>query len=223
MLSYLDQIIFPKRCEIIEIIPSQRYVYPIFKNGSSSLYQQAKISNWRIRLNEQIRRCNIIDVVIKDPQQRFLSGINTFIQWTIRDHPELDADTVAWFAQQYPYLDRHYATQFMWLVNLARYLDPEAQLRFLSMADLDQLTQMNRPPDCGFQEITQLVETQIMQLPNYQMYQKLDQIIVEHCMGKSLTFKELIIVLKEQDRVAYDFVVGHSQQILGPIHALSQT
>jgi len=55
------------------------------------------------------------------------------------------------------------------------------------------------------------------------MYQKLDEIIVEHCMGKSLTFKELIIVLKEQDRVAYDFVVGHSQQILGPIHALSQT
>ena len=58
MLSHLDRIIFPDRCEVIEVIPSQRYVYPIFKNGRSSLYITAEKNNWRIRLNDQIKKIN---------------------------------------------------------------------------------------------------------------------------------------------------------------------
>jgi len=33
MLSRLDDVIYPNRCEVIEIEPSQRYIYPIFKNA----------------------------------------------------------------------------------------------------------------------------------------------------------------------------------------------
>ena len=56
MLSPLDRIIFPDRCEVIEVIPSQRYVYPIFKNGRSSLSEAADKNNWRIRINNQIKK-----------------------------------------------------------------------------------------------------------------------------------------------------------------------
>jgi hypothetical protein len=42
MLSQLDHIIYPDRCEVYEIVPSQRYFYPIFKNGSSSIMMTAQ-------------------------------------------------------------------------------------------------------------------------------------------------------------------------------------
>jgi hypothetical protein len=222
MLSYLDRIIFPNRCEVLEIIPSQRYVYPIFKNGSSSLHKQAEQSNWRVKINEQISRCHIIHVVIRDPQERFVSGVNTFIQWTMRDHPDLDINTVSWFAQQYLFLDRHYATQFMWLLNLARYLGPDAKLCFLSMLDFDQLTQIHKPPG-NIQPATESLITQIKQSGNYEMYQRLDTVIYNYCVGKTMTFAQVITELQTQDPAAYDFVVGHCQHILKPTYALPQT
>ena len=128
MLSHLDFIIFPDRCEVIEVIPSQRYFYPIFKNGSSSVYEQAKLSKWRIYLNDQIKKLQTIDVVIRDPEQRFMSGMNTFVAQTIEKNPTLDLDTIKWFTKNYLHINRHYSMQFSWLLNLARYLDSNAKL-----------------------------------------------------------------------------------------------
>ena len=143
MLSHLDRIIFPDRCEVIEVVPSQRYVYPIFKNGRSSLTIVAEKNNWRISLNDQIKRINSIDVILRDPQDRLISGINTFIQHTLRDNPDLDPHTVEWFALNYISLNRHYASQFAWLLNLARYLNPDAKLNFLSMSAIGEITGRN--------------------------------------------------------------------------------
>ena len=120
MLSNLDRILFPDRCEVIEVVPSQRYVYPIFKNGSSSIHTESQRQGWRVQVNEQIRRINSIDVIIREPRGRLLSGINTYIQIVLRDNPKLDPVTVEWFALNYLYLNSHYCPQFMWLINLSR-------------------------------------------------------------------------------------------------------
>jgi hypothetical protein len=119
MLSHLDRILFPDRCEVREIISSQRYVYVIFKNGHSSINVSRLIDPQRIYINQQILKTKHIDVIIRNPGDRLLSGINTFIQHTLRDNPGLDKNTVEWFALNYLSLDRHYASQFVWLLNLA--------------------------------------------------------------------------------------------------------
>ena len=188
MLSHLDRIIFPDRCEVIEVIPSQRYVYPIFKNGRSSLYITAEKNNWRIRLNDQIKKINNIDIILRNPQERLISGINTFVQMTIRDNLSLDKNTVQWFAQNYLYLNRHYCSQFVWLVNLARYLDVNATLNFLSMADINTITPLNKQP-VAIPATNELI-AEIHQIQNNEMYQRIDAVIFE-CIGQSLTFKEL--------------------------------
>jgi hypothetical protein len=219
MLSYLDRIIFPDRCEVIEVIPSQRYVYPIFKNGKSSLDFAIIENNWRIRLNDQIKKINSIDVILRNPKERLVSGINTFIQHTLRDNPGLDKRTVHWFAQNYLYLNRHYCSQFIWLVNLARYLNSDAKLNFLSMNDLGTITKFDEKP-YGIEQADETLIAQVNQIKNNEMYQRIDMIIFG-CIGQSLTFGQLLQHIKNSDVEAYEYVIGYAQQILKSTYALS--
>jgi len=220
MLSHLDCIIFPDRCEVIEIVPSQRYVYPIFKNGSSSLYEQAKRSKWKIKVNEQIKKLPEVHIILRDPRQRLISGFNTFVQHVIRDNPELDKHTVSWFAKNYLFLDRHYCPQFFWLVNLSRYMSADSVLSFHNMEDIKNLTQLHKKPP-GLEPATVDIIQQVDSIPNIEMYQRLDQLLFDQCLGQSMTFGELLKTLYEQDFTAYDWVIGRSKRILNPIYVLS--
>jgi hypothetical protein len=221
MLSHLDRILFPDRCEVIEIIPSQRYVYVIFKNGHSSFLSYRLKNNCQILINQQIQKINNIDIVIRNPQDRLISGINTFIQYTLRNNPKLDSSTVEWFAQNYLYLNRHYCPQFSWLLNLARYLDTDTKLNFLSMADIGTITGLDEKP-VGVTTAPDELINQIALIKNNEMYQRVDMVIFE-CIGQSLTFSELLKHIKKSDPDAYNYVIGYAQQILNPIYALSQT
>jgi hypothetical protein len=219
MLSYLDRILFPDRCEVIELEPSQRYVYVIFKNGYSSFSSYRLKNNCRILINQQIQKLNNIDIVIRNPQERLISGINTFVQYTLRNNSGLDPSTVEWFAQNYLHLNRHYCTQFSWLLNLARYLDTNTKLNFLSMADIDTITGLNKKP-VGITEAPDELINQIAVIKNNEMYHRLDMAVFE-CIGQRLTFSELLKHIKNSDPDAYNYVIGYAQQILSPTYVLS--
>jgi len=219
MLSHLDRILFPDRCEVIEIVPSQRYVYVIFKNGHTSFFTPQKKNNWPIRINQQIQKINTIDVIIRNPKDRLISGINTFIQHTLRDNPTLDPATVEWFALNYVSLNRHYASQFAWLLNLARYLNPNATLNFLPMSTIGEITGRNSKPEGVHPADSTLVE-KILLIKNNEMYQRIDTAIFK-CIGQSLTFEQLLTHVKSTDPVAYEYVIEYSQQILNPTYVLS--
>lgn len=215
MLSHLDCIIFPDRCEVIEVIPSQRYVYPIFKNGQSSIQSSAKDNNWHTLINQQIKKCNTIDIFLRDPGERLISGISSFIHTTLRDQPNLDPHTIQWFAENYLYLNRHYATQFLWIVNLARYMNPECRLNFLGMDDLKTITDfVERPYDHMFP-----IKTPVK---NQEMYERIDKILIDS-IGSSMTFSELITLIQQKDTHAYEWVIGRSQRILNPTYVLPKT
>jgi len=219
MLSHLDRILFPDRCEVLEVVPSQRYVYIIFKNGHSSFFTPQKKNNWPIRINQQIQQINTIDVIIRNPRDRLISGINTFIQHTLRDNPSLDPATVEWFALNYMSLNRHYASQFVWLLNLARYLNSSAKLNFLPMAAIGEITGRDLKPEGVLPANTALIE-KISSIKNNEMYQRIDTVIFE-CIGHSLTFKELLQHIKITDPAAYEYVIEYAQQILNPTYVLS--
>jgi hypothetical protein len=148
-----------------------------------------------------------------------VSGINTFIQHTLRDNPGLDLNTVEWFALNYLSLNRHYASQFVWLLNLARYLNPNAKLNFLPMSAIGELTGRNSKPDGVLPANTSLIE-KISFIKNNEMYQRIDTVIF-NCVGQSLTWQELLQKIKSADPMAYEYVVGYSQQILNPTYVLS--
>lgn len=222
MLSYLDCIIFPDRCEVIEVVPSQRYVYPIFKNASSSLYWQARQHNLKIKINEQIKKINNIDVLLRDPQERLISGLNTFVQHVIRDNPELDQTTVLWFAKKYLFLDRHYCPQLFWLINLFRYMSTNSTVTLKHVSDIEQYTQFHRKPP-GILEVTKETVEQANSIPNIEMYQRLDQVLFNECINQPMTSEQVLIKLRQRDPQAYDWVIGRSQQILKSTYVLPKT
>jgi len=219
MLSHLDRILFPDRCEVREIISSQRYVYVIFKNGHSSINVSRLTDPQRIHINQQILKLNSIDVIIRNPKDRLISGINTFIQHTLRDNPDLDTSTIEWFALNYLSLDRHYASQFVWLLNLARYLNSDAKLNLLPMSAVGEITGKNIKPDGVLSASVRLID-KIFLIKNNEMYQRIDTAIFG-CIGQSLTFKELLQHIKTADPAAYEYVIEYAQQILNPTYVLS--
>lgn len=218
MLSHLDFIIFPDRCEVIKL-PSQRYFYPIFKNGSSSVTEQAKQSKWKIYFNEQIKKISDIDVVIRDPQQRFVSGINSFVVQTMHVNPELDRSTVIWFAKKYLHINRHYCMQFSWLLNLARYLDPSAKIHLHGLDYVKQITnRVSNPWGSKDQNLT----TELLSLPHQEMYNRVDQVLL-NAVGQSMTFCEIITMLQTQDPLAYQQVIVKAQNIINPTYVVPKT
>lgn len=197
MLSRLDDIIYPNRCEVIEIEASHRYIYPIFKNGSSSITEYAAKQKYKILLNEQIKRIDTIDVVLREPAARYVSGIKTFVHNIKRDNPALDLATILYFAENYLFLNRHYAPQLSWLVQLSRYTTADTKLKLVGMESLGDYTPLSvSPPE------TVAIDYKISSNIHNEMYIRLDNLLM-NLIGQELTFTEILEYIKQQDPVAY--------------------
>jgi hypothetical protein len=201
MLSRIDDIIYPNRCEVVEFKDLQRFVYPIFKNGSSSLREYANQQNYKILFNEQIRKLSTIDVILRDPMDRFLSGFNSYVYNTKTENPNLDLDTIIYFAETYLFLNRHYAPQLSWLINLFKYTNNQAVLHLHDMFSLNKFT----PLSIKSNETNMLSPEVVNRLKNNihnEMYQRLDYLLLE-LVGKDVTADEILVYLKSQDPIAY--------------------
>jgi hypothetical protein len=206
MLSRIDEIIYPNRCEVIEIEPSQRYIYPIFKNGHSSLVYHARDEKFKILINEQIKRLDVIDVVLRNPVDRFIVGVNAYVYNEKLEHPQLDVKTIIYFAETYLFLNRHYAPQISWLLNLNRYTSPTAKLRLHDMSALSEFTPLTRRP----YEDNMLSESDIARLKlnsHNEMYLKLDQLLID-LIGQELTFSEILKYINTKEPGIYKRVLS---------------
>ena len=201
MLSRIDDIIYPNRCEVIEIEASQRYIYPIFKNGSSSLTEYARQQGYKTLLNEQIKQISIIDVVLRDPMSRFLSGFNTYVHNIKKENSQLDVDTIIYFAENYLFLNRHYAPQLSWIINLSKYTNKQAVLHLHDRSALQKFTPLSIKPDETNMLSGEIIDNLKNNIHN-EMYQRLDHLLLE-LVGKEITIVEILSHLKSQDPIAY--------------------
>ena len=105
-------------CTVVGI--GQHTVYPIFKVGSSSLFAVAD----KTYTNREIRACDHIDIMIRDPGDRFVSGINEYSRQN-----NLDVEQTWGLAEQGKLVDRHFAPQFVWLFHLYKFYKGTVTLR----------------------------------------------------------------------------------------------
>ena len=190
MRTALDTELFPDLCEVVEIPLHNQWVYLIHKNGNSSLRFQQTRDNLAVFTNNQIRTLDYIDVYIRNPRARYVSGVNTYLQHLQRDHPELDLSTAFWFAKQYKFLNTHYLPQFHWLANLSRYLRTDTKIRIRNFKDFGAITDFKSraevtPPSQDF--VTKLLKDN----HSIELWLYLDQILLD-LAGQEFTWSELL-------------------------------
>ena len=194
MVSQLDNIIFPDRCDVLEIVPSQRYVYPIYKNGSSSLYN----SGFRLMDHDELPNIPIVDIYVRNPYDRFVTGVNTFLQ----HNAELDQQTLLHFVTEYLFLNRHFCPQFHWLVNLQRFTN--AKIRINPIEALSDIISLK------FNQSHNTLLADRLCTDKVNFYLSIDRVLTEDLLGKTVTFKLIMQTMQYRYPDVYTELVQRS-------------
>ena len=105
-------------CTVVDIGPHT--VYPIFRVGYTTL---TSVCDEKY-VNEEIANCDHIDVMIRDPEKRFVSGVNEYCVQQNLDVKE------AWKLINKGQLhDRHFTPQYVWLMHLYRFYKGDITIR----------------------------------------------------------------------------------------------
>ena len=117
MLTYWNKLLNTD-CTVVEV--GTHTVYPIFRVGYTTLTSVCD----KKYVNEEIANCNHIDVMIRDPRERFVSGVNEYCRQHDRDVRESQH-----LIQQGKLVDRHFAPQYMWLLHLSKFYKKDITIR----------------------------------------------------------------------------------------------
>ena len=115
-------------CIVIDVGPHT--VYPIFRVGYTSLMSDAD----QTYTNRQISKCEHIDIMIRNPIDRFVSGVNEYCRQN-----SLDVKETWGLIKQKKLVDRHFAPQYIWLIHLYRFYKGTVTLKpFGSISEITQ-------------------------------------------------------------------------------------
>lgn len=208
MLVELEKFIFPDTCEVLRLEASQEFVFPIHKNGSSSLRRMGTY----LRNDEITDITDPIVVLLRDPKARFISGVNTYVHHLHRDNNNLDTDTILYFVKNYLFLNNHYSPQFFWLLNLGRFINPKTKLSLKSFNDISKYTNFHNK--AGVENIDSQIAKAIEHFDQdkLRLYYFLDNVLLER-IGNSYTFADLILEVKNTYPELYETVFGSTQRL----------
>lgn len=197
MLSQLDNIIFPDRCDVLEIVPSQRYVYPIYKNGSSSLYN----SGYRLLEHDELKQIEVVDIYVRDPYERFVTGVNSFLKY----NQNLDRNTTLHFISNFLFLNRHFCPQFHWLVNLQRFTD--AKIRINPIESITEITNLKSNTNSS-----QLLDD-ILNQDKINFYLSIDKVLTEDLIDQTVPFKFIVQTIQHRYSEVYKEIIKRSIEL----------
>lgn len=198
-------------------MPSQFFVYPIFKNGSSSLNEYADQINCRRLQGKEINAIDSeVHVYLRDSRSRFVSGVNTFVQ----HNADLDLHTVLKLVNQCLFLNRHFAPQFFWIINLARYLPEHVPMVLHHIDELKSVTPLHsdakiQPPTADF-----LDRFNGMNWNSMELYHYLDQKLTD-AIGTKILFANFVKWIQQDDKVFFDTVFGKGIKLAEMIRGVS--
>lgn len=201
MFSIIDKKLFPDSVHLVEIA-NGNIVFPIFKNGSSTVNA---IKNKDVHFTE-IDELQVIDVFIRDPWERFLSGVNTYISCN-----NLDYNTTAKIINDVGFLNLHFAPQLFWIINLQRFV--KSKIRINNLSDLKKYTSLHKHKS---QTDNQIVHLSKLFEHNQQLkyYIELDLVLYENFMNCVTDFSCIHKTLTTNYNELYTDTIVYSREIL---------
>ena len=155
-------------CKVIKINDS--WIYPIFRNGSTSLCDVKD----RLCINEEIKECDNIQVLIRDPKVRFISGVNQYCRLNKVEVQQTWSEIA-----QNILIDRHFAPQAMWLLHLYKFYKGKVTLRPFS--DIGAFTQRH----------TQVFPTEKIQVDILDQFVNVDYTLLR-LFGRAVDLKDIV-------------------------------
>lgn len=196
MLSQLDNIIFPDRCEVLEVAP-QRCVYPIYKNGYSSLSN----SGFRTLAITELPALDTVEIFVREPVERFFSGLSSYIEY----NNHLDKDTLLFMTGHHLFLNRHFVPQFHWLVNLRRFT--RAKIKISPIQNLKNVTNLH------INQNKNKVYYDIVHFPKVKFYMQLDKVLTETYLGQTVSFDDIVKSIQDQYPAVYKEIIQRSKDL----------
>ena len=171
-------------CEAIRVEPHGFVTYPIYKNGRTSLWEYATDNNCKTFINEELKTLDHIIVYLRNPLERFISGVHTYLEFENLGSQE---DTILKQIEEMTICDRHFVPQFIWLIHLSKYF--KGTVRIDSVSELYQaIPNRGSPP---IPEITNKRKQKNKKI-NSKNYTDIDEKIIEKYMYKSIKLETLI-------------------------------
>ena len=171
-------------CEAIKINPYGFITFPIYKNGKTSLYEYAEEHQCEIFKNKELAKLNHIIVYLRNPKERFISGVHTYLEFENLGSQE---DTVLKQIEEMTICDRHFVPQFIWLIHLSKYFKGTVRIDSVSELYL-AIPNRGKPP---IPEITYKRRQKIKKI-NSKKYTDIDEKIIEKYMCRSVELETLI-------------------------------
>lgn len=159
------------------VVKDGRTLYPIFKNGSTSLFLDAD----RVLTNHEIV-ADDVTVFIRDPRVRFVQGVN---QYCVFNH--LDVHETYQKIKTGDLTDRHFAPQWMWLLHLYKYHKGTVTLKEMRhMADFTKVHHdKNRFDTVEVEPLSEYVYPDMPLLSHINNTIPLKEIIEDHVLSKA--------------------------------------
>lgn len=183
MLANLGNELFPDECTVLEIVPSHHYVFPIFKNGSSSLAK----SGFRTIACGELQNLQVVDIFVRDPLPRFFSGVQTFLS---KIDKNLDKHTILWMIEHYLFFNRHFCPQMYWLLNFRRFSN--ARLRVRPIAELSELVPLHLNSSELDSEIVDFFE---QGSSKYKFFLEMDEVLTVNFINQTVDYEQLMQTL----------------------------
>ncbi len=124
-------------CTVIEV--GRFTVYPIHRVGFTSLMSVADHSY----TNNQISNLKHINILIREPRERFISGVNEYCKQNKQKVPRVYKKIL-----NENFVDSHFIPQYIWIMNLYRFYKGDITIRpFSFIANITNVHKRNDTPN----------------------------------------------------------------------------
>ena len=169
---------------MIKVYPiKEKHIYPIFKNGLSSVTKYAIDRGIRPLINGQLRKLDHVTVYLRDPAQRFISGVHSFIEFEKRK-TNIDYNTVVHLVGSHGLTNEHFEPQYNWIKRLASFF--KADLELLSTDELMKLIDNRDEP-----EIPNITKEQRKVIGQIQPDHRADRELLQY-VGRTIPIQTII-------------------------------
>ena len=179
-------------CEVIKFANNLN-IYPIFKNGRSSLTKYAVRNKLPIVKNSDISVLKNITVHVRDPVERFVSGVHTYFYL---NQLKINSETLKKIDNS-EIIDRHFVPQSIWLLHLHKFYQGNVILK--NVSEVYDLVSLREGPwtynTIPWTTLTEQHKEQIKTI-NYKKFTDVDYIIIKKYINEEVLLSKLVKEIK---------------------------